>query len=165
MACSSRVFMRRRQTALSVSCPRLVFVRIVREIVSGDCLLSGFSVRCLSVRILSSRILSVSILSASLVRSLSVRPDKDEVRNFTVLVRRRLVFMTMLQTSASPVRVLSVSRFGPNFPKNPVRYLSAAWIMSGFSVRSLSVQTLSRLNFEHTQLQTLLYNLYSWNWK
>ena len=33
---------RRRRTALSVSCPCLGFVRIIRKIVSGVCLLSGF---------------------------------------------------------------------------------------------------------------------------
>ena len=33
---------RRRRTALSVSCPCLVFVRIFRKILSGVCLLSGF---------------------------------------------------------------------------------------------------------------------------
>ena len=36
------VFTRRRRTALSVSCPCLVFVRIFRKILSGVCLLSGF---------------------------------------------------------------------------------------------------------------------------
>ena len=45
------------------------------------------------------------------------------------------------QTSAdSTVRVLSVSRFCPDFPENPVRCLSAVRILSGFSVRYLSVR-------------------------
>ena len=48
------------------------------------------------------------------------------------------------QTSAdSTVRVLSVSRFCPDFPENPVRCLSAVRILSGFSVRCLSVRILS----------------------
>ena len=55
---------RRRRTALSVSCPCLVFVRIFWKILSGVRILSGFSVRCLSVRILSVYVLSaVRILS------------------------------------------------------------------------------------------------------
>ena len=49
---------RRRRTALSVSCPCLVFVRIFQKILSGVCLLSGFcpdflSGVCLSVFYLS----------------------------------------------------------------------------------------------------------------
>ena len=63
---------RRRRTALSVSCPCLIFVRIFRKIVSGVCLLSGFSVRCLSIRTLSVSILSaVRILSGFFEKTLS----------------------------------------------------------------------------------------------
>ena len=53
-------------------------------------------------------------------------------------------FVTRWQTSAdSTVRVLSLSRFCPDFPENRVRSLSAIWILSGFSVRCLSVRILS----------------------
>ena len=49
-----------------------------------------------------------------------------------------------MQTSAdSTVRVLSVSRFCPDFPKNSVRCPSAVRILSGFSVRCLSVRNMS----------------------
>ena len=48
------------------------------------------------------------------------------------------------QTSAdSTVRVLSLSRFCPDFPENRVRCLSAVRVLSGFSVRCLSVRILS----------------------
>ena len=51
--------------------------------------------------------------------------------------------MDLAQTSAdSTVRVLSVSRFCPDFPENPVRCLSAVRILSEFSVRCLSVRIL-----------------------
>ena len=50
----------------------------------------------------------------------------------------------MIQTSAdSTVRVLSLSRFCPDFPENRVRCPSAIRVLSGFSVRCLSVRILS----------------------
>ena len=71
------VSLRRRRTALSVSCPCLVFARIFRKILSGVCPVSGFcpdsvcldSVRCQD---------SVRIFRKKAFRCLSVRPDKDK---------------------------------------------------------------------------------------
>jgi len=57
---------RRRRTALSMSQPCLVFVRIFRRIVSVVCLLSGFFPD------------SVRTFRKYAVRSLSVHPDNDE---------------------------------------------------------------------------------------
>ena len=79
---------RRRRTALSVSCPCLVFVQIFRKMVSGVCP-SGF---CLS------RFCQLSGFCQSLrnktVRRLSVCPAgqgrERAVRTFTALVRWRL---------------------------------------------------------------------------
>ena len=73
------LYNRRRWTALSLSCPCRVFVRIFRIIVAGVCM----SARILSVSILSAVwILSVvgirSVFYKKAVRCLSVRPDKDE---------------------------------------------------------------------------------------
>ena len=52
--------------------------------------------------------------------------------------------MCLSQTSVdSTVRVLSLSRFCPDFPENRVRCLSAVRILSGFAVRCLSVRILS----------------------
>ena len=54
--------------------------------------------------------------------------------------------MCLSQTSVdSTVRVLSLSRFCPDFPENRVRCLSAVRILSGFTVQCLSVRTLSVL--------------------
>ena len=83
------VLAKHRRTALSVSrC-----VRIFRKIVSGVCLLSGFSVRILSVRILwAVRILSGLFEKCCPLSACPAGQGRDRaVRTCIVLVRRRLV--------------------------------------------------------------------------
>ena len=62
--------------------------------------------------------------------TLSTRSFKIPRQIFATLIRRRRT-------------ALSKSRFCPDFPENPVRWLSAVWILSGFSVKCLSVRILS----------------------
>ena len=128
---------RRRRTALSVSCPCLVSVRISRKILSDVCLLSVFSIRCLSVRILPDSILSaVRILSGFCEKKQSVvclsgrtrtrqRSTLRGVRIFGMIVRRHLTV-----SHWPPVFSMSLICLEQNVSDNLTLVLILCWRLS-----------------------------------